>query len=145
MKSPVPNQYTIDLGLWPEFKSPHQMDYLPVITPRRRFDEYMDNTFNLAFRRKFFEVGKEMVRFRFVFAPQTLDFVLECRVNPIQIMLHVKKLITLTEYILESFPDLSIEPPLENKLILPNWESIVKRTKKMIDVEEVTGVLDEGI
>ncbi len=145
VKSPIPSPvlYTIDLPLWPEFKGPHQLEGMPPPIPRKRFDSYMDSTFNLAFKRKFFEVGKEMVRLRFIFAPQTLDFVLESRVSPIQIMLHVKKLITLTEYILESFPDLSIEPPEQDRLVLPNWDSIVKKTKQMIDVEEVTGVLDE--
>ena len=71
-----------------------------------------------------------MIRFKFIYAPQTRDFVLEMRVNPIQVVAHVKKLIKLTEYVLGSFPDLSIEPPEETKIFIPEVQLPVEKKKK---------------
>ena len=101
--------YTVNLEIWPEFLSTHR--YYPDYTATER----VFRPGNSVLKRKLFEDGKEMIRFKFV-KGEGMDFVLECRVNPIQVMLDVRRLIRILEYSLGCLPDMSIRPP-EDTLI----------------------------
>ncbi|KAF0974610.1 hypothetical protein FDP41_006642 [Naegleria fowleri] len=113
--------YTVNLEIWPEFLSTHRY------YPDHKIVERVYRPHNSILKRKFFEEGKEMVRFKFV-KGEGMEFVLECRVNPIQVMLDVRRLIRLVEYCLECLPDMSVKPPpetviLTNKLVRPSQSS----------------------
>ncbi|EFC40977.1 hypothetical protein NAEGRDRAFT_80886 [Naegleria gruberi] len=100
------HSYTVNLDVWPEFLSTHR--YYPDYTKTDRV--YRPNS---VIKRKFFEEGKEMVRLKFV-KGEGMEFILECRVNPINIMLDVRRLIRLLEFSLECLPDMSVKPPVDS-------------------------------
>ncbi|KAG2370910.1 hypothetical protein C9374_013745 [Naegleria lovaniensis] len=111
-----PNQphhhaYTVNLEIWPEFLSTHRY------YPDHKIVERVYRPHNSILKRKFFEEGKEMVRFKFV-KGEGMEFVLECRINPIQVMLDVRRIIRLVEYCLECLPDMSIKPPPETVILI---------------------------
>lgn len=121
------SQYTIDMPLWPEFM-PNRS--LRDSKRKRRYDSHLSNPYELGYKLKFFEEGREMVRFKFIISPATKDFVFELRVNPVQGIAHVKKLINLTEYVLGSFPDMSILPPEDKRIVFPPFIPSEGRRRK---------------
>lgn len=125
------NDFTIDDAIWPVF-SPTSVPTTTLHLAHRinhgtssaayhheqyrRVTTYRPN--DLA-KRKFFEPGKEMIRLKVHSQPES--FIAEMRVNPVQLVFNIKPLIRLIEFILESMPDLEIEPPEETRIELPKY------------------------
>ncbi|KAL9649666.1 hypothetical protein ABK040_003343 [Willaertia magna] len=99
------NNYTVNFAVWPEFLSTHR--YYPDYTKTERV--YFPQS---LLKKKFFEEGKEMIRFKFS-KGAGMEFVLESRINPIKLVVDVRRIIRLVEYALECLPDLSKKPPSE--------------------------------
>mmetsp|Transcript_1812 Transcript_1812/g.6416 ORF Transcript_1812/g.6416 Transcript_1812/m.6416 type:complete len:1510 (+) Transcript_1812:1880-6409(+) len=82
-----------------------------------------------------------MVRLRLVATPES--YVFENRVNPIQIMLNVPKILQLVDFIFESIPDMDMEPP--TKVDMPHYSKKQEEPQKGTEHEESTpGATEEG-
>jgi hypothetical protein len=94
--------FTIDSPVWPEFLSCNKL------YPKQTKNERIYKPTDLK-RTVFFQEGKEMFRFKAILS--TEDTNLECRMNPIQMLIDVPKVVRMIEYVMKSFPDSTLKPP----------------------------------
>lgn len=97
------NEYTIPMQIWPEFLSNNRYYPEQKGLPLNGYKPLE------AKKRIYFNDGNEMFRMKLMLGQDS--YVFENRVNPVQVMLNVPKILRIVDMLFESVPDMDMIPP----------------------------------